>query len=170
MELSPEERATNYATLLHIRNVGLYLNRMCKRLMDRAFNHDKSKLHDPELSTFVEYTPQLKTAVYNSPEYKQFLAEMKPALDHHYQNNRHHPEYFENGVDGMNLIDLMEMLCDWKAAGLRSKNGSLVASIEANAERFKLSPQLKQILLNTVPVIDEEVLYTEPEPWLEEKL
>lgn len=168
MELTPEERSTNYATLLHIRNVGLFMNRMIKIMLDRSANHDRSKLHDPELGTFTEYTPKLKTAEYNSPEYKQFLVDMKPALDHHYANNPHHPEYYPNGVAGMNLIDLMEMLCDWKAAGLRSKNGDLRKSIEANAERFKLDPQLKAILLNTVPLVNGDVVSIEPEPWREE--
>jgi hypothetical protein len=37
---------------------------------------------------------------------------MAPALKHHYENNRHHPEHFKNNIDDMNLIDLIEMLCD----------------------------------------------------------
>ena len=34
------------------------------------------------------------------------------ALQHHYQKNRHHPEAFERGVDGMTLVDLVEMVCE----------------------------------------------------------
>lgn len=33
-------------------------------------------------------------------------------LDHHYQNNDHHPEHFELGINGMNLLQLLEMLAD----------------------------------------------------------
>ena len=50
----------------------------------------------------------------------------------------------------MTLIDLIEMLCDWKAATVRNKNGNIRKSIEHNADRFKMSPQLKQIFENTV--------------------
>ena len=42
------------------------------------------------------------------------------------------------------------MLCDWKAATLRHDDGDIQKSLDINAERFKLSPQLKQILKNTV--------------------
>ena len=50
----------------------------------------------------------------------------------------------------MNLIDLLEMLLDWKAASMRHANGDLHRSIEINTERFRLDPQLVHILKNTV--------------------
>jgi len=49
----------------------------------------------------------------------------------------------------MNLLDLIEMLCDWKAAGERHDNGSIQRSLDHNRERFKISPQLHEILLRT---------------------
>jgi len=81
---------------------------------------------------------------------------MKPAVDHHYEMNRHHPEHFADGIDGMNLLDIVEMLCDWKAATLRHKDGDLRKSIETNAVRFKISPQLKRIILNTIDLFDTD--------------
>jgi hypothetical protein len=90
---------------------------MINELSKRAVNHDKSKLESPEKEIFEEYTPKLKGTTYGSEEYKEFLKEMKPALDHHYANNRHHPEHFKNGVNDMNLFDLLEMAADWLAAG-----------------------------------------------------
>ena len=74
---------------------------------------------------------------------------MKPALDHHYANNRHHPEHFENGISDMNLIDLIEMICDWKSATARHSDGDIKRSIIINTNRFKLSDQLAKILSNT---------------------
>jgi len=47
------------------------------------------------------------------------------------------------------------MLCDWKAAAERQHNGNLLTSIEQNASRFKMSDQLKQVLLNTAKLLDE---------------
>ena len=138
----------------HIKTVQLYLENIAMMLELRGEFHDNSKLEEPEFETFRVYTEKLKASTYGSEEYKTFLKEMKPALDHHYANNRHHPENFENGVDGMNIIDLVEMLCDWKAATLRHADGDLTKSIEINTDRFKLSPQLKSILLNSVELFD----------------
>jgi hypothetical protein len=74
---------------------------------------------------------------------------MKPALDHHYCVNRHHPEHFVDGVGGMNLIDVIEMLSDWKASSERHEDGDLRKSLEIQRERFNLSPQVFAILRNT---------------------
>lgn len=144
----------------HIKNVQMFLNFMAKEIDSRGDAHDKSKLEEPEFETFCEYTAKLATSTYGSDEYKTFLKEMKPALDHHYQNNRHHPEHFEKGIDGMNIIDVLEMLCDWKAASMRHNNGDIFKSIELNTGRFKLSPQLKNILLNSVCLF-EQANYTQ---------
>ena len=35
------------------------------------------------------------------------------------EQNRHHPEYYEDGIAGMTLVDLEEMLSDWEAASHR---------------------------------------------------
>jgi len=149
-ELTLEERATNDETRKHIENVRNLLNMVVGELLMRGETHDQSKLGDAELSTFVEYTPKLKTSTYGSAEYKSFLTAMKPALDHHYAKNRHHPEHFEDGVDGMNLIDVLEMLLDWKAATMRHADGDISRSIEINAERFGMSDALVRLLQNTV--------------------
>jgi hypothetical protein len=65
--------------------------------------HDLSKTQDPELAVFNEYTPKLKDSTYGSDEYKGYLAAMGEGLRHHYAANRHHPEHFTDGVDGMTL-------------------------------------------------------------------
>ena len=50
----------------------------------------------------------------------------------------------------MNLIDIVEMFADWKAATLRHSNGSILKSIDINISRFNMSPQLVNIFKNTV--------------------
>ena len=81
---------------------------------------------------------------------------MKVAIDHHYANCRHHPEHFAKGINEMTLVDLIEMLADWKAASERQNNGNILKSIEMNAQRFGYDDQLKQILLNTVRMLEEQ--------------
>lgn len=137
-------------TQKHINRVNRLLYESIMKLQDRAVAHDQSKLNSPEVEVFDRVTPKLKELTYGSDEYKASLAEIKPALDHHYANNSHHPEHFENGVDGMTLLDLLEMIIDWKAAGERhGDGGDINRSIDINTVRFKLSDQLVSILRNT---------------------
>ncbi len=152
--LTDAERATNRETTKHIEQVRALLQRIIDDLQTRAIRHDQSKLERPEVAIFTEYTPKLAGSTYGSDEYKQFLAEMKPALDHHYAHNSHHPEHYSNGVDGMSLLDVVEMLCDWKAATMRHKDGDIQQSLEINTKRFNMSPQLVSILRNTLPLIE----------------
>jgi hypothetical protein len=137
----------------HITRVNYYLLEIQKRLFERGQDHDKSKLDKEELPLFEKYAPLLKTCKYGSEEYKQFLSELKPALNHHYAKNRHHPEFFkrwncngchknyygtrpnrcdvcgysqmqeESDISQMNLVDLCEMFCDWIAAGEQHSDG-----------------------------------------------
>lgn len=135
-------------TLFHIRQVSALISEFAAEMLKRAIVHDKSKLENPELEIFDKWTPKLKDVVYGSDEYKEMLKQLKPALDHHYANNSHHPEFWEKGIDGMDLYDLVEMLIDWKSAGMRDKGGNIIKSLEINKERFKISNQLYSILLN----------------------
>jgi len=160
-ELTTKEQICKAKTMVHINNVITLMIDIVKKLMDRALVHDKSKILDPELAIFAEYTDKLAKCTYGSEEYKQYLEEMKPALDHHYAYNRHHPEFHTDGIGGMNLLDLIEMLCDWKAATLRHNDGDIKRSIEINSKRFNIDFQLKNILLNTVVLFDEKKLETQ---------
>lgn len=137
----------------HIGFVRELLTLVVCQLLDRANSHDKSKLESPEVNIFDEMTPKLAATTYGSDEYKEFLKQMKPALDHHYQNNRHHPEFHSKGIQDMNLVDLIEMLCDWQSATLRHKDGDIIKSIEINQQRFGYSDELKQIILNTIELL-----------------
>lgn len=192
-ELTLEERATNAETLKHILTVQHYLNRVVHELLRRSEAHDQSKLEQPEVAAFTEWTPKLAGSTYGSEEYAQFRQALGPALDHHYAKNRHHPEHFpamsgldidlfarnldnlkaaegvsqsfirhlerllanmESPINGMNLVDLVEMFADWKAATMRHHDGNLLKSIEVNAKRFAMSPQLEAIFRNTAELFD----------------
>lgn len=145
-------------TRKHIRRVGKYLKVCRVELVKREMWHDYDKIHDKtEKTLFDEYTPNLKNCTYGSDEYKSYLKGLKKGLDIHYANNRHHPEHFENGIKGMNLIDLLEMICDWKAASERHADGDIYKSIELNQKRFGYSDELKNILKNTVDFLVEKI-------------
>lgn len=136
-------------TLEHIAHVRRFLAEARSDLRDRAVRHGRSKLAEPELSVFNEYTPKLRDSTYGSDEYKAFLEGMGEGLRHHYAANDHHPEHFAGGIADMDLLQLVEMLADWKAATLRHADGDLDRSITQNAERFGYGPELERILRHT---------------------
>jgi len=146
-------------TKKHIDQVGNIIQQVIQELISRQLNHDKSKLESPEREELNRMVPKLKTSTYGSEEYEQFLKELKPALDHHYKNNRHHPEHFQHDyvntpkwkpISEMNLVDIIEMLCDWKAATMRHEDGDINKSLEINQKRFNYSDDIKKIFQNTV--------------------
>lgn len=136
-------------TYEHIAEVRGNINTVIKDLIDRGHVHDRSKLESPEVEIFGKAV-DMKDIAYGSPEYKQMLEDLRPAISHHHSKNRHHTEFWPNGVNDMTLMDLIEMLCDWKAATKRNKDGNIRKSIEYNCEQKEISPQLRKILENTV--------------------
>ena len=137
-------------TRKHQQQVGILLCKIVEKLLYRARAHDSSKLVNPEKRTFDEVTPRLKALTYGSEEYTIELKNMGDALAHHYLSNRHHPEHFENGISGMNLVDIIEMFCDWKAATLGHKNGDIRESVKLNESRFSIPRELVSIFENTI--------------------
>jgi hypothetical protein len=133
----------------HIDEVRKRIYQVQQELETRYYHHDESKLKEPELSVFNEYTPKLRDTTYGSDDYNRYLEEMGKGLRHHYEVNDHHPEHFENGIHDMDLIQLIEMLCDWKAATLRHKDGDLRTSIMQNAERFGYDDYMTYLFLQT---------------------
>jgi hypothetical protein len=137
-------------TLKHVNEVRDNIWTLIKELDKRAQVHDASKFEEPERTVFAESTPKLAKTEYGTPEYDKLLEEVKPAIEHHYAKNTHHPEHWPHGIEDMDLLDLVEALCDWIAATKRNKNGNIHKSIEHNEKRFNITPQLSKIITNTV--------------------
>jgi len=141
-------------TYKHKQLINKYINLITNKLSERAINHDNSKLEYPEVDILKEHNHKLSNTTYNNEEDKKCRQEMKIALDHHYAKNRHHPEHFPNGIKDMDLIDLIEMICDWKSSSLRHNDGNILISIDKNQERFGYSQELAQIFKNTVKLFE----------------
>lgn len=145
--------AVNFETMKHMEKVRNNINKIVIGLLNRAEKHDQTKIQSPEMEVFAEHTANLAALTYGSPEYDAQKLKLQGALTHHYANNRHHPEHFKNGIEEMNLMDLIEMFCDWKAATERHTDGNLRKSIEHNGKRFEMSPQLIRIFENSVDLL-----------------
>ena len=138
------------ATRNHVRVVQRLMLRIAHLIIEAAMRHDDSKYDPEEASLFAAVLPRLRGSTYGSDEYRSTLREIRPAIEHHNRVNAHHPEHFANGIDGMSLVNLVEMICDWKAATLRHADGDIERSIEVNRDRFEMTEQLCSILKNTV--------------------
>jgi hypothetical protein len=143
-------------TLKHIKRVNQLLLLFVENIMQRAAVHDQSKLEDPEKSTFDKITPLLRNTTYGSDEYKKIMTENKEGIEHHQLNNTHHPEYYKNGIEGMDLMDIVEMFFDWKAASERHADGDINRSIGIQQKRFNINEQLSNIFRNTVKSLQNE--------------
>lgn len=154
-----EEYDSKNDTMEHIYRVRHYMKQITEDLETKAMMHDASKLEEPEKGYFDRETPKLAGLVYGSKEYSDSIKAIKPALEHHYANNSHHPQYYgEKGISGMTLMDLCEMFADWKASGERGKDGNIYKSIEINKMRkaMNMSEQVAEIFVNTAEYLGYE--------------
>ena len=149
-DVSEESSDSTDATEKHRARVAQLLGIAIMELQKRAEEHDKSKLEPPEKEAFDKVTTRLKGLEYGSEEYHRSEKSIEPAIKHHYSLNRHHPEHFAEGISGMNLVDLLEMLADWKASSERHETGSIAKSFQVNKDRFNIGSQLLLVLRNTV--------------------
>ncbi len=130
----------------HQRDVRRYMNLVIMELDRRALVHDDSKLTEPEKSCYDKWKPVLEATPFGTPEYDAAVRQMGEGLRAHFQNNRHHPEHFNDGVEKMNLIDLIEMLCDWMAV---SERKGTVMAWNYLFQKFAIKGDLASVLMNT---------------------
>lgn len=138
-------------TLDHIAKVSARLEQVIELLWGRAKMHDQSKLEEPEKPAYDLLKQLIEGKAYGTLEYTAVMNDprIKDAIQHHVTTNSHHPDAHEGGVNGMTLLDVIEMACDWKAASERGGGVSFIAGVRKNRERGVISDQLAAILENT---------------------
>lgn len=139
-------------TTSHIREVGEGIQRLITELQKRILNHDKSKIENKnEVEGFIilNKEKQKNNFKFGTEEYKNALDKIKKVVTGHYIENRHHPEYWDNKIHDMDLVDIIEMFCDWASACKRDKNGDIMNSIQICCNKFGIDTQLKLILEKT---------------------
>lgn len=133
----------------HKQRVAGYMQTIANDLFRRAYIHDNSKFSPEEFEAYEEAFPNLQKYAYGTEELRAELRKIKPAIQHHFKANDHHPEWHDQGVGGMSLVQLLEMVCDWLAASERSQT-DFSQGLEINKERFHIDEQLFEVIKNTV--------------------
>lgn len=145
----PDAYDSTADTLRHIAAVRDRLDDVVAELLRRGRVHDTSKFTPEEKPAFDEALPAIQGLAYASPAYNAVVARVQPALDIHYRRNSHHPQFYGNaGIAGMDLFDVVEMLCDWMAAAARNPTDGV--RLDVNVAAFGIEPQLAAILANSL--------------------
>jgi len=136
--------------LMHRIEVSENLNEIQGELKRRGIVHDKSKFLPIEHDAFVQTRPDFKKANYGTPEYQKCVDAIKPSIDHHYANNRHHTAFHEGGFSDMNFIDILEMLADWKAANRRSPDLNFKDSLPRCYKKYAIPINMQKHIEKTL--------------------
>ena len=137
-------------TITHISEVQENLAEIRADLEKRGIAHDRSKFTAEEFDSFVKTRPKFKKANYGSREYQECVDQIKPAIDHHYNNNRHHTGFHEKGFQDMNLLDILEMLADWKAASRRSPDLTFEDSLPKAFKKYHIPENMQKHIIATL--------------------
>lgn len=108
-------------TFLHIRAVQKNIKMIIHLLQGKQVLHDHTWYEDADERGLQEGDPKWQKA--------------------HYAKNTHHPEHFHNDISKMDLIDIIEMVCDWVGEG---------AKVEKNIQKYGIDEQLAAIIVNTL--------------------
>ena len=135
----------------HIRAVHNNIETIAIDLVTRGNAHDRSKFEEVELGPLAEMKEvedREGPVEFGTPEYSARTAMLGDMWKHHVEHNDHHPEHFQNGIAGMNLMQIVEMLCDWQAAS-EQRDPSKTMNITFCVEKYGISADARAILSNT---------------------
>lgn len=137
-------------------------NLIFDELTIRSAYHDTSKYREPELTPYIWRTWQSHCVLNNIPFDLPIGMDQKirDAIFHHITHNRHHPEWWDD-PDNMTKVDIIEMVCDWKA--LSQEMGEKSPIDYANrvlGRRFHFSQEkcdyIKKIIIELDEMCEEE--------------
>ena len=151
---------------IHKNKISNILSTLMNSMIYRSKFHDSSKLSDEELPRYLSVIPELSKCKYGSEEYDEVKKHLGKALEHHYLFNNHHMEYFNNTItisNGMNLLDLLEMISDWIASASRNAKSKedILNSIQLNINKYKFSTDLSTLIISTTNFILKTYVWNE---------
>ena len=99
-----------------------------KALIANGYNHDNSKLHGIELLYLNEKTKEENPLLFNT------------AYLQHVSNNKHHPEAWIGGIESMDELHLLEMICDWDSRSFEFNTNSMDWFKDIGANKYNIKP------------------------------
>jgi hypothetical protein len=129
-----------------------YILVICKALIKRGLVHDNSKFSKEEFEYVYKLSKNDKDIKFGSKEYYELVDSVQSAKIAHYTRNSHHPDHYSS-IYEMSLLDMIEMLGDWKAATKR-KNGNILESLEINSRKYNIGIDLKNSLHSTIKEVE----------------
>ena len=144
-------------TKQHIARVNEVGDIFTRKFKERLLLHDQSKLEEPERTMFAKHTENLNQLEYGTDAYEKEIEEMKKdCLNHHYENNSHHPEHFEN-IEDMNELDIIEMVCDWYARSMQYKTDFLSFVVSRQESRFHFPNEMFDKIYRYCEIINSDL-------------
>ena len=132
-------------------------------LLERANNHDASKYLFPERDSYIwinwKYKCEREKIAFTYP--KAVEETVMQGWRHHITTNAHHPEAHAN-ENKMQLIDMIEMVCDWTAISqeINCGVGSALVWAEQNIEsKWNFSNKNRQLIFSIIKELDERNQY-----------
>lgn len=106
-----------------------------------------------EYNLYKEAVYAMKGLEFGTPEYNK----VRPLLDQgfklHSEVNPHHPEYYDNGVNDMDLLVFAEMIIDWCAAAIARGFKFKMSSVDNHAKRFNMDDEVLDIIKKNIELI-----------------
>lgn len=122
-------------------------------LIQRAASHDNSKLGVEEAYYFCEIIDD-KSCLGNC---KATMTNFKKqCIQTHWNNNRHHPEYYDNSKN-MTKDDCLEMVCDWAARSIEFGTPLIPYVTYQQEHRFHFNDKIFDYLILQCKGIDDFV-------------
>ena len=135
--------------VLHKQSVKVGIQRIIDELADRAEKHDDDKFETEVFDSFYNALDKFINTKFGERNWELAMDEIGDSLFKHYSASPHHAQHYENGINGTNLLDLIEMMVDWKSASNSYGDSSFEESLRVQKKRFGIDDQLYGILTNT---------------------
>lgn len=139
--------AFNKDQVQHVQILQKLVLQFVNDIMKESIEHDTSKWGDVEYTTFVNSRKDLNNSKNGTDaNYQKNLT--SEAIQHHYKNNKHHPEYWKDKENSMPVEEIIIMFFDWASRTI-AKGGMLVDFWEYNISKLR---ECKQH--HAIPIVD----------------
>lgn len=126
----------------------LSVDRIKEKYKDQIDRHDQSKYSKEEFDAYRRYYFSI-----NDEEKEGAKQDYESSLQHHYDYNPHHWNYWLHDVDAMPYEYVVEMVCDWQAMGYKFKNTAHEYYIK-NKDNIVLGSKQKEWLEELLQALD----------------